>query len=243
VRNRRRPTLNLVLAGAAVFLGFAGSALAGRAAPTLPADLPPAERLFLQQVTEQASVATRADGEPFVTRRDVFEYLLDHPEFATHVTRALKLARYRIWREADGLRLDDGWGATGRFSVVHATNGTRVMYARGQYKPWFLPTVSGQAVVVIEYAAQPAPDSRSLITTTVTGFVKLDSRLLEWAGRLASAAATAKAEKEARLLVRVFARASRGIESDPAGVYELVRKRPDAPPRELEEFHRLLQLR
>ena len=117
------------------------------------------------------------------------------------------------------------------------------MYARGQYKPWLLPTINGQAVVVIEYVAQPAPDSRSLITTTVTGFVKLDSRLLEWAGRFARAAAAAKAEKEARLLVRVFARASRGIENDPAGVYELVRKRPDAPRRDLEGFHRLLQLR
>jgi len=243
VPNRRRPRLHLLLAGAAALLGLAGSALAARPGPTLPADLPPAERLQLQQVTEQASVATRADGEPFITRRDVFEYLLDHPELATHVTRALKLARYRIWREDDGLWLDDGWGATGRFSVVHATNGTRVMYARGQYKPWLLPTINGQAVVVIEYVAQPAPDSRSLITTTVTGFVKLDSRLLEWAGRFAKAAAAAKAEKEARLLVRVFARASRGIENDPAGVYELVRKRPDAPRRDLEEFHRLLQLR
>ncbi len=243
MRTQRPPTLRRALAGVAALLILVGSALAAPLAPTLPPDLPPAERLRLQQVTEQASVATRADGEPFVTRRDVFEYLLDHPEFATHVTRTLKLARYRIWREADGLWLDDGWGATGQFSVVYAASGTRVMYARGRYKTWLLPTIHGQAVVVIEYAAQPGPDHRSLITTTVTGFVKLDSRLLDWAGRLASAAATAKAEKEARLLVRVFARASRAIESDPAGVYALLRQRPDVPPRELEEFRGLLELR
>ncbi len=243
MRTRRRPTRSLALAGAAALLVLVGGALAAGLAPTLPAGLPPAERLLLQQITEQPSVATRADGEPFVTRRDVFEYLLDHPELATHVTRALKLARYRIWRDAEGLWLDDGWGATGRFSVVYATSGTRVLYARGRYTPWLLPTINGRAVVVIEYAARPAPDSRSLITTTVSGFVKLDSRLLDWAGRLAGAAATAKAEKEARLLVRVFARASRGIETDPAGVYALVRQHHDAPPRELEEFRRLLELR
>jgi hypothetical protein len=243
VQTQRPPTLRRALAGVAALLISVGSALAAALAPMLPPDLPPAARLRLQEVTEQASVATRADGEPFVTRRDVFEYLLDHPEFATHVTRALKLARYRIWREADGLWLDDGWGATGQFSVVWAASGTRVMYARGRYKAWLLPTIHGQAVVVIEYAAQPGPDHRSLITTTVTGFVKLDSRLLDWAGRLASAAATAKAEKEARLLVRVFARASRAIESDPAGVHELLRQRPDVPPRELEEFRGLLELR
>jgi hypothetical protein len=242
VWKRRRPIRALALAGAAALL-VAGSAVAARPVPTLPADLPPAERVRLQQVTEQASVATRAAGEPFVTRRDVFEYLLDHPEFATHVTRALKLARYRIWREPDGLWLDDGWGATGQFSVVYVGHGTRVMYARGHYQQWLLPTIRGQAVVVLEYALHPAPDQRSLVTTTLTGFVKLDSRLLELAGRLVRAAAEAKAEREARLLVRVFARASRAIESDPAGVHELLRQRPDVPQQELEEFRRLLELR
>lgn len=243
VRTGRRSTPSIVLASAATLLGLVGSALAARPALSLPAGLPPAERRLLEQVSEQASVATRADGEPFVTRRDVFEYLLDHPELATHVTRALRLARYRIWRDAEGLRLDDGWGATGRFSVVYAASGTRVLYARGRYTPWLLPAIHGQAVVVIEYVVGPAPDHRSLITTTVTGFVKLDSRLLDWASRLAGAAARAKAEKEARLLVRVFARASRGIESDPAGVYALVRQHPDAPAHELEEFRQLLELR
>jgi hypothetical protein len=242
VWTRRRPIRTVALAGATALL-VAGSAFAARPVPALPADLPTAERVRLQQVAEQASVTTRADGEPFVTRRDVFEYLLDHPEFATHVTRALKLARYRIWREPDGLWLDDGWGATGQFSVVYAGNGTRVMYARGQYRQWLLPTIRGQAVVVIEYALHPAPDHRSLVTTTLTGFVALDSRLLALAGRLVRAAAEAKAEREARLLVRVFARASHAIESDPAGVHGLLRQRPDVPQQELEEFRRLLELR
>jgi hypothetical protein len=241
VRFRRCPTQALALAGTSLLL--LGSALSAPPAPTLPAEIPAAERTRLQQVAEQASVATRADGEPFVTRRDVFEYLLDHPEFATHVTQALKLARYRIWRGPEGLWLDDGWGATGHFAVVYAAGGTRVMYARGQYKQWFMPTINGQAVVVIEYSVQPAADDRSLVTATVTGFVKLDSRFLEFVGRLGGPVAAAKAEKEARLLVRVFARASRAIDSDPAGVAELLRQRQDVPRRELEEFRKLLELR
>jgi hypothetical protein len=239
---RRHPTLTLALAALSVAL-MLSSARAAPPGPPLPAEIPASERDRLQQVTQTASVSTRAEGEPFVTRREIFEYLLDHPEFATHVTRALRLARYRIWRGPEGLWLDDGWGATGQFSVVYAANGTRVMYARGVYKRWFLPTIHGQAVVVIEYGAHPATDDRSLITTTVTGFVKLDSRLLELAGRLASAAATAKADKEARLLVKVFARASRAIEDDPAGVHALVSQHPDVPQREIEEFRQLLQLR
>src|SRR5439155_1282604 len=73
-------------------------ALAAKPAPSLPSQIPARERAWLQEVAEGASVSARAAGEPFLARADVFEFLLDHPEFATHVTRALKLARYRIWR-------------------------------------------------------------------------------------------------------------------------------------------------
>lgn len=229
------------MAGISVVL--LSSALAAGPTPTLPTEIPAAERDRLRQVAETASVSTRADGEPFVTRREIFEYLLDHPEFATHVTRALRLARYRIWRGPEGLWLDDGWGAVGRFSLVYAANGTRVMYASGVYKQWFLPAIHGRAVVVIEYGVRPAPDNRSLITTTVSGFVKLDNRVLDWAGRVVGTAAAAKAEKEARKLVRVFARASRAIEDDPAAVVALVRQRPGVPGHELEAFRQLLELR
>src|SRR5207247_10842793 len=162
----------LGLAGASPVL-FLPTAPPAGPGPSLPAEIPAAERGRLAAIAETASLATHAAGEPFVARREVFEYLLDHPEFATHVTRTLRLARYRIWREPDGLWLDDGWGAVGRFSVVYAGNGTRVMHARGGYTHWLLPTIRGQAVVVIEYGVQPAGDGKSLISAAVTGFVKL----------------------------------------------------------------------
>lgn len=221
---------------------LASNAPAARPSPTLPAQIPAAERERLQEVAETASVSARAAGEPFLARPAVFEFLLDHPEFATHVTRALRLARYRIWRGPEGLWLDDGWGAVGQFSIVYSASGTRVMYARGYYQPGFFPSIHGQAVVVIEYGSQPAGDHRSLISTAVTGFVKLDSRFLAVAGRLAGAVATAKAEKEAQRLVKVFARASRAIDDSPARVHEQVRQRRDVPSGDLEEFRRLLHL-
>ena len=188
-------------------------------------------------------MSTHVQAEPFVGRRDIFEYLLDHPEFATHVTRALKLARYRVWHTPEGLFLDDGWGATGRFSVIHAVGGTRVMYARGQYQQRVLPAISGQAVVVLASEFQPGSDGRTSITTAVTGFVKLDSRFLNLFSRLARGIVDAKAEKEAHRLVRVFARASRAIDERPAEVLAQLRQSPDVPQRELEEFRQLLKVR
>src|SRR2546430_16344013 len=122
----------------------------------MPAD----QRGQLGRLAEAASVSARVDTEPFLTRREIFDYLLDHPDFASHVTRTLRLARYRIWKTPEGMFLDDGWGATGHFSVVHADAGRRVMYARGAYRQAVLPAINGEAGVMVEYDAPAEGDGR-----------------------------------------------------------------------------------
>jgi hypothetical protein len=237
VRRAARPLLLLaaLCAGGATVAVAAGS-------PQLPPEVPAGARMRVRPVTEQASLAVRVGGEPFVARREIFEYLLDHPEFATHVTRALKLARYRIWQTPTGLGIDDGWGTVGTFELVHAADGLRLMYASGVYQQSLLPDIHGRAVVLIDYGVRPEPGGRSTISATVTGFVKLDSRILELASKLASSVATAKGEKEARRLVKLFARATRAIEAEPAAVFERVRRSPGVPAADLEGFRRLLSL-
>src|SRR5262249_560078 len=143
-----------------------------------PAVLPEAPRSVVEDVAARAAVSTRAEAEPFLTRRAVFEFLLDHPDFATHVTRALKVGRYRIWRTDEGLFLDDGWGATGRLAVLHRTAGTRVLYAKGQYEALLLPRIRGEAVVVIEYVFRAVGGGMDLVSTAITSYVTLDSRAL-----------------------------------------------------------------
>lgn len=229
----------LVLAGSAPCLLWLLVLSAG-AVPSLPPDLPPAERDRLRPIAEQADVSTHVEARSFVARQDVFEYLLDHPELASHVARALRLARYQVRRTPEGLWLDDGWGVTGYFRVVYASNGTRVSHARGQFKKALLPTIHGEAVTVIAYDATPIGDGRSRFRTWVTGFVRLDSRFLAGLMRLASSVAQRKADLEARRLMKVFAEASTAIDADPAGVLARVSQRPDVPRRELEEFARLL---
>jgi hypothetical protein len=222
-----------------------GAAAPARAAgPSLPRELGAAEQARLAPITSAATLTTRWEGEGFATRLAVFEYLLDHPELTSHVGRALKVARYRIWRTRDGLWLDDGWGAKGRLEVVHASKGVRVLLARGEFEQRVLPNIAGEAVIVVEYATAPAPGGETphRITPTISGFVKLDSRLLAAASRLASTAAKEKADKEAQRLAKVLLRIARAIEENPARVYELVRQRPDVPARELDGFRQLLNL-
>ena len=194
-------------------------------------------------MAQTASVSASASAEPFLARQDVLEFLLDHPELATHLTRTLRLGRYRVWRAPDGgLWFDDGWGVVGQFTIVYAAPGTRVVYGRGHYQSGFLPTIQGQAVVVLEYRVRPAEAGHSLISPALTGFVKLDSSLLAFAGRIAGTVATAKAEKEARRLVKMCVSVSRAIDENPAQVLEQLRQRPDVPLSDLEEFRRLLRL-
>ena len=230
-------TLRLV-AGVTAFLSLA--CIVAAAGATLPPDLPAAQRDRLEAIAQAASVSTRVDADPFPARPEVFQFLLDHPEFASRVTRVLKVARYRVWREADGLHLDDGWGAVGRFDVVHATTSRRVMYARGVYQKTLLPDIHGEAVVMIEYSARPGPDGKHIIASTVTGFVKLDSGFLAAATKLLTPVARAKADREARLLVRVFAKVCRATDEKPAELVQDLAKQPDVAPQDLAAFRKLL---
>jgi hypothetical protein len=206
----------------------------------LPPALPVTERAAFEQLASQADVATRVEAEPFVIRTDVFEYLLDHPDFATDVAGALRLTRFRMWSTPDGLFLDDGRGLTGQFRLVYAATGTRLFHARGEYNNAVLPTIHGQALTMIEYDTSPVPDGRALIRPAVSGAVRLDNRLAAFGFRVLSEVAQRKADREARRLMKLFARASRALDESPEAVLESLCRQPGVPARELEEFARLL---
>ena len=213
------------------------------AEPTLPVppQVSPKERHRLEEITKHPFASTQQEGEPYLARAEIFEYLLDHPEFASHVTRALKAARYKIWRDAStgSLWLDDGWGVRGTFAIVYAEPGLRLMHAQGAYQS-ALPDIKGRAVVALAYRFEPAASGRSLISTTLTSFVQIDSTVVRTIGRMGGPLVQKKADREARQLLRVFAKVSRAIEDNPADVYARIKERPDVPKQELEEFRKLL---
>ena len=214
------------------------------AAPPLsvPAPVAPGARAQLETVAKDPLVSMRVEGPQHAMRPEVFEYLLDHPDFASHVTRALGLARYRIWRASDGLWLDDGWGTRGTFEVVYAAPGLRLYLARGAFEQRFLPEMRGEAVAMFEYDFKTDSDGRTLVASRATGYLQVDNRFLRALGKVAGPFVQAKADKEAGQLLRVFARVSRAIEENPSEVYQKVSERPDVPRRELEQFRGLLRL-
>jgi hypothetical protein len=241
---RLTPTrlVRVATTGAALLL-LTGSALATWPTAALPTGLPESERTRLEQVIQHVSVSARSDGEAFRVRGDVFEYLLDHPEFATHLIRALEIGRYRIWREPDGLWLDDAAGALVQFHIVHAEHGSRVFYLQGRYQPPVLPAIHGRVVVLLRYTAEPVADGKSLITPAMASFVRIDNAVVEVLARMFSAVVAPRARKVTERIVVDIRKTARVIDTDPARVDDVLRRRTDVPPRELAEFRRLLATR
>ena len=208
-----------------------------KAAPSLPAGVPPVDRARIEKVLAKATVSTRVEIEPYPLRLDVFDYLLDHPDFATQVTRSLKLSRYRIWRTADGLNLDDGWGATGLITPLYGDGGLRVAYARGRYEQGFLPDISGQAVIMLHYAGGPGPSGRPALATSLDVFAQLDSAMVAtFAGSLAKS----KATEEGLYVLKVFSRLSGHLERRADEVLAELGRRPEVSRPELDGFRKLL---
>jgi hypothetical protein len=172
----------------------------------------------------------------------VFEYLLDHPEFAAALARALGIATYRVWRDGTEMWLDDGKGAVGRFAFAHTATGTRIVYAQGRYTRWMIP-IRGEAVAVLAWSSEPAADGRTLIAPGLTGFVRLENVVVEAVARLLRRAATSKAEQMARKLLADFATAARVIDAEPGRVLDTLRAHPDVAPADLEGFRRLVEPR
>jgi hypothetical protein len=202
----------------------------------------PLSHARLQEVTRTPSLSTQAESEAMIARPEVFEFLLDHPDFATHITRALRLARYRIWRTDDGMFIDDGWGTTGQITVVHAGGGTRMLYAKGAFHHKVLPTIPGEAVVTIDYEVRPGEDGRPLVHARLTGQLKIDSAFATLMLKIADSIVREKAATESRRLLQTFAKVLRAIDETPAAVYSSVSANPDVPRRELEQFRLLLGL-
>ena len=235
-RRRPRALACALLLGAGVLASPAPGA-GDNPAPSLPPGLPAADKARIDKVLAKATVSTRVEIDPYALRLDVVDYLLDHPEFATQVTRALRLARYRIWRTADGLNLDDGWGVTGIMTPLYGNSGLRVIYARGRYEQSVLPDIHGQAVILLHYAGGPGPGGRPALTTSMEVFAQLDSAVLS---SLAGSIAKTKATSEARHVLRMFSRLSTHLDLRADEVLAELARHPDISKTELEGFRKAL---
>jgi hypothetical protein len=234
------------LFGVAVLVG---AALAGWAAdrPGESLDIPwagldPVSQQRLREVTEHAIFFRDLHGIQVKSSPTVFDYLIDHPDFAATAGRILGIVKYRIVKERDGLFWgDDAHGATGTFELLHAEAGKRVYLATGTFVKRFLPTIRGRIALVIAFEHTTDQAGERSVVNHVRGYLRIDNRIL---GILARIARPLVGPIVDRKVLRTFAAASRltaQASDDPAGLYRSLEASPEIQKKELREFRSILR--
>jgi hypothetical protein len=148
--------------------------------------------------------AHRVTGLRARSREPIFRFLLDHPDFAAAVARALRLGRYQVNARDDGYWGDDSRGARGMIRVLYADEGRRLYHLDGTYEGRGLPTIQGQMLVLIEFHHEDDPAGGTRVEASVTGHVRLDTPLVGAIAQLATTLARSTVERAVERKVRRF---------------------------------------
>jgi hypothetical protein len=202
--------------------------------------LPPEAQRLVQPVVATAQVARGVDHITYPSRREVCEYLLDHPDFAADVARALREGRYRVRRVGDHYDTQDGRGVSGRMHVLLSQEGRRIFYLVGQYDSRWLPRITGQAVLVLDSRYTTATNGTPMADVSVRGFLRLDNRLLGAFLVLARDFSARTFEERVRKFFGHVERVTGRASSDPLGLLEMLGKMPDLDRERLAQFRQLL---
>ncbi len=246
-RARRGAATALVAALAAI-----GGASRARSEPTEPPGEPapvvtldalplgvPLDRLDPTARERAASVlgaslfAQRVSGIRYRSREEVFRFLLDHPDFAATLARALRLGEYRVTALEDGYWGDDARGAHGTIRVLYADPERRLYHLEGEYEQRGLPTIRGQMLVLLEVRHEPDPAGGTLADATLTGHLRVDTPGVAAVAQLVTAVARPAVERAVERKVRRFfgtvARVSRWAHDQPEQLAAALDGNPAVP--------------
>jgi hypothetical protein len=177
----------------------------------------------VREVTEHAIFSRDLHGIPVKSSPTVFDFRLDHPDFAATAGRILGIVKYRIVKERDGIFWgDDAHGATGTFVKR------------------FLPTIRGRILLVIAYEHRTDETGESHVINHVRGYLRIDNRILGILARIARPVVGPIVDKK---VLRTFAAASRLTEQaslDPAALYDALAANPEINKNNLREFRKTL---
>jgi hypothetical protein len=193
-----------------------------------------------REVVSRALVFRQVDGIAFRSRKEVYDYLIQHMDFAADVARMLRVGKYRIRRTSAGFEADDGHGAHGFLKPLYDDGDRRVFYLHGYYDPPILPSIAGRLVLVLETSYTQAPDGENYAEMRVAGYLRLDSVLAEVIATVAQSFSEEMVQKKVKRFFRDVARVSRRAYDDPEGLLEELARRPEFDAERVAEFRRVL---
>jgi hypothetical protein len=241
VRTRRRFYSTLALV--ALMVAASGAADLSRQSLDIPwKRLDVAAQQRLREVTERAIFFRDVLGITVKSRQPVFDFLIEHPDFAATAGRTLGIVKYRIVQERDGVFWgDDAHGATGTFELIYAGPGKRIYLARGTFVKRFLPTIRGRIVLVMVYEHRTDQTGESRVINDVRGYLRIDNPVLGILARIAKPVVGPIVDKK---VLRTFAAAAKLAEQayhDPAALYHTLGANREINKRDLREFRKALR--
>ncbi len=199
-----------------------------------PDGLPPAARARAESVLGRSIFAQRVAGIRYRSREAVFRFLLDHPDFASTVARALRLGEYRVVMLDEGVYWgDDARGATGLIRVLYADDHRRLYHLEGRYERRLMPTIAGQILLLLEFDHAPDELGGTAVESSLTGHVRIDTPLVGAVAQAVTALSRSLVEQAVERKVRRFfgtvARLSRWAHDEPEKVATALDGHPDIP--------------
>jgi len=190
-------------------------------------------RARVEAILGSTLLSHRVTGLRTRSREPVFLFLLDHPDFAATVVRALRLGEYHAERRDEGFWGDDNRGARGMIRVLYADEGHRLYHLDGVYEGRGLPAIQGRMLVLIEFHHEQDPAGGTYLEASVTGHVRLDTPIVGAIAQLATTLARSTVERAADRKVRRFfgtvARVSQWAYDQPDQFWAALEANPEVP--------------
>jgi hypothetical protein len=204
------------------------------------------DRQALEEVLHAPTFSREIKGVRFQSTRETYEHLLDHPDFAAAVARALNLSGYQIVKDPEFFRTPnnsywgtDGSGVSGHFRVVYADKRKRVFLLVGTYKKTWLPTISAKAVVVLEFEHKSGGGT-STVANDLRAYVKMENAFIALLAKLLELAIGGATETKMKQTLDIAAAISEEAHQDPEGLLKKLQPNPELSQIELDSFRRAL---
>jgi hypothetical protein len=195
---------------------------------------------LVREVVGGAAVTREVRDITFRSHKPVFDFLLDHPDFAADVARVLREGKYRVRRVGSMYEADDGRGVRGLMKPLLAEDGRRLFYLEGRYDPPLLPALSGRVVILLDTEHLDGPDGVTYCAMRFAGYLKLDSAVADVLARAVQLFSEDQMDRRVRRFFGHVARVSRRAYDDPEGLAAFLAGRPELPPDRVAEFRELL---
>lgn len=181
----------------------------------------------LREVVEGASYVDEKKGAVFRGHREVYEYLLNHLDFASQLGRIMDLTDYVIEQTGEGTyEATTPKGGWARLQVVYADDEKRVVLAQGKY---------GRAVVVLRYDSFDL-EGESYIEYDLYGYVRADNPILNLLLGLFGGIVNHRIDR----VLTIVADLNERIYEAPGAFQQELLTQTELPPGHLSEFTRIL---